>query len=696
MEQVKTTSDAAMEPGPKMTGTNPLATEPRGRSQKPSGKDKRTKKSHSSKSAHQKKVLPPCSYGGACKFQDPHGARFCRFQHPKGKEEADATAPVAETAVPGGAVVVGAVASTPVVPVAPLKPRPTELGEHYALQEVVVPGCEEHVITYARARGWNVGVNKERSAIPHPLSHVAREVASLAVASAALRGKREVRILCVYGAQRDKRLFEILKAHTEKGLKVEVTIGPNEVYPGDAGKLTIVRGEPTGLYQLVVFTDIYWGKNGAFAPSDAKYWAQWSADGSIYWIGRCFVGAAGADVVENYGGPTEGVWFRDEEGLINFSSDSAGFGYPRHPSVDWLQHKTIEGLSVTYVDTKGPYNIFKIAIETQDTIRVEVKLQEALEGSFSWKKRETSWFQLVSHTWTACLSKRTRWLVHNPTVVALGPTFKYKVPLGHTADVARGQVAKLLEANQVFVALKSRWPALANKVLCDTADCAMYAGRETAAQEQYDLREAHQTAEKLLVSARAPTFISIPRLNARTLRVFFAMVVAWIFLTWIQSIGVHARIYGPFEGELRGDEWWLGTFLVTSMILLANYINRSSRSSHQLFDEWQTLRAERQEQFEVPSGWCALTESDTILAEQADSMSFAIGRGEVAIEVDGIAMSVEQAAIELWDEPVKQGVQPVIVTNGMPHQPAKTDLNLLAAVIQRVHTAEKGDRKSVV
>jgi len=512
MEQVKSTSVEAKEQQPKTAGTKPPAN--RGRSQKPSGRTP-ARESHSPKSAHQKKVFPICRAGASCTYKGPKGEP-CRFQHPteipKGKEEADATAPVAEVSPAVSGSTVGA-SLTPVVGETP-GPRTECLGSYFAEKAVVIPGCEEHTIQYAKAKGWRVYIDVERQSIPHPLSHVAREVATLSVASAALRGLREVRILCVYGAQRDKRLLTVKKKLTEKGLMVSVTVGPNEVYPGDAGKLADVREEPTGLYNLVVLTDIYWGKkNGAFAQSDAKFWAKYACDGSIYWIGRCFVGAAGADIVENFGGPVEGVWFRDADGMINFSSDSAGYGYPRHPSVDWLQHKTTEGLSVTYVDSKGPYSIFKIAVETPDTVKVDVNLQEPLQGNYSWRSRETSWFQIVPHTWTQCFSKRTRWFVHNPTIASLGPTFKYKIPLGHTADVARGQTMKLLEADQVYVALKSRWPALATKILCDTADCALYAGRETAAQEQYDLREAHQTAEKLLVSARAPTFIAIPRLN---------------------------------------------------------------------------------------------------------------------------------------------------------------------------------------
>jgi len=566
-----------------------------------------------------------------------------------------------------------------------------ELGEYYDCKAVVIPECDAHTWSYAISQGWCV-VQVKRPAIPHPLSHVAREVAMLTVAASSLRGLRSVRIFSVYGAQRDKRLLEVAARTEENSIEVELTIGPNEVYPGDAGKLTALREDPTGLYNLVVLTDVYWGSKGAFAPSDARRWAEHSVSQSIYMILRSFHGAAGSDKVPGFCGAIEGVWYRDAKGMVNFSSDAAGYGYPLHPSIDWLQHKTIDGLSVTYLDSKGPYDIFKIAVENQSTVRVAVELQPAKEGEFAWRKRATSVWQCVPHTWSAwCTQDRRGWLVHNATVAALSPTFKYKIPLGHTCDVARGQTEKHLGESQTYEQLVQRWPAIAEKVLCDTADCALYAGRETASQEQYDLREAHQKSEELLVSARSPKFMPVPRLNMKWVRVFFAMIVAWVFLTWISNLGVHARILGPFEGEVRGEEWWFGTFVVTSAILLATFINRSSRVTSRTFQDWVSQRERGEESAMQESGWCALTESDTIPAEQVRAWNFSIGRGDLVIEVDGKEMGAEEAAGLLEDEVVKQSIAPVLVTNGLLHQPAKTDLNLLAAIIQRLHTTVKGE-----
>jgi hypothetical protein len=59
-------------------------------------------------------------------------------------------------------------------------------------------------------------------------------------------------------------------------------------------------------------------------------------------------------------------------------------------------------------------------------------------------------------------------------------------------------------------------------------------------------------------------------------------------------------------------------------------------------------------------------------------------RGKIKIRVDGLAVTIEEA-FALLEEGGKNETYPILVTNRLLHQPANNEINLLAAVLHRIH-----------
>jgi len=91
------------------------------------------------------------------------------------------------------------------------------------------------------------------------------------------------------------------------------------------------------------------------------------------------------------------------------------------------------------------------------------------------------------------------------------------------------------------------------------------------------------------------------------------------------------------------------------------------------------------------AGVCAVSESAIIPANEGSIMKSGPYRGTVVIKVDNVEVDVETATVMLADGQFSQATYPVIVTNGMLYQPAKTEFNLLLCCLGRLHTPFVGE-----
>jgi hypothetical protein len=71
-------------------------------------------------------------------------------------------------------------------------------------------------------------------------------------------------------------------------------------------------------------------------------------------------------------------------------------------------------------------------------------------------------------------------------------------------------------------------------------------------------------------------------------------------------------------------------------------------------------------------------------------MNFDLGRGTMRVLVHGVEKSIGESFLLLKDEPVTHGSYPILITNGMLFQPAKSMINTLAACVNRIHVRPEG------
>lgn len=295
---------------------------------------------------------------------------------------------------------------------------------------------------------------------------------------------------------------------------------------------------------MVVATDVYWdGTRGPVTPRTLRRWALHSINHCVYLITRPFYGEAGGDDVSGYR-TTEGVWFKDREGFVNFSSDEGGYGYPKHMGLDFLRHKSCDGMSITFIRDVGPYQVHKVAIESLWTQKVPPMLQEGVVGAIARLRfdEHVTWIQKAINLATRCFFREQArdGLVHMETFHVLTPTFGYKIPTGHIFDSVVAQVRELLRKDGVMSALQERYPNVYGEVVEGTAKAILYRGRSERAKALLDLREGNSHAEEMLIKARAPA-VAIPTpstfsdLLNKIPSLFMVCTLAYLLLTWVQE-----------------------------------------------------------------------------------------------------------------------------------------------------------------
>lgn len=358
---------------------------------------------------------------------------------------------------------------------------------------------------------WGVPVAhvETRMIDPHPLSRIRRFQALLTMLIDVGGSVTTLRIVDYYPSQRELRYVP----SAEAGVSVNWVSTPGIIHAGDGARNTIVGIPlpPDGTYLGDVgwIFDVY-----HLTPGQVFEVARATTRGVVYVGVRDFRGYAGADPQVKVGEgpkahtfPIEGVWWRDPEGQIVFSSDAEmGTSYARHPSVDWLfTHVQLGGLAISRAFTCGPYTVFRVVVQlghADVALPTEIPtITRVLILDSSWMAKCTRWLPTwFPHQWRA---RDHEFVVHHATFCKLNLQSVTRVAHGATVDTVIGQVATEFNKLPLLVALSRRYPLVWGRVQRDTAMAVLHHGRLEASTQLLNLRVEGGNAERALLSARA-------------------------------------------------------------------------------------------------------------------------------------------------------------------------------------------------
>jgi len=535
-------------------------------------------------------------------------------------------------------------------------------------------------------------------------------LATQAVFAVNLKGLRTARVASIYGSARDQSLGKLNgwtkeggKLACEDGMRVQVVVGPDETYPGDAGR-TCPRVPLEGLFDLVIAVDVYWaGMQGPVTPSVLKQWCGLSRKGEVFLIMRMFPGQFGCDQVPGYQGPVEGVWTKDAEGMVNFSPDQADFCYPRHHDLEWVRKRAVEGLSCTLMEVFGPYVVVKVALDSAfvkdvavilpfPTVGVAERLTMPRRGLWFWWMRTVGVGPFRFAFSEAELTHTIGATVHTQTLAALRPLYQLKTAGGHNMDMAVSMCKTAIMLDPVAKEVAKRYPLAIEQAVVGTADAVLFSSKTETALRYGGLRYDHAQEEEEIVAARQPVVASgyyrIP--PARIRRAVFAVALLVGAMHFALSLGVRGHI--TVDGVVvERSEWW-GGLIVAAFIGMAYIIThrrQQRKGTSGLFKAWSEQHEDCEIQEDCVIGFEALPAGAVVRSVQVESMVCTVGLGEISVQVDGQSVTVEEAFELLKDDEPTKVIYPVAITCGLLWQPDRSDVNALAAIVQRLHTAVK-------
>jgi hypothetical protein len=573
-----------------------------------------------------------------------------------------------------------------------------------------VPSVETKVVEYCRKMGYAF-VECDERAVDHPLSHTCRELATLYAAQQQISNLTRARVASVYGVARDKTLLEVKDRGHGTVLTCTVDLVPNKFFPGDCTR-SITRVDPTGEYDLVYAVDVYWDGDHPVSPATYAKWCKLSRTNDLYVITRMFRGAAGSDSVPEYTGPEEGVWYRDaKDEMIVFSPDKGNFTYPRHYSIDFLEHKTIDKLDIRHQATIGPYFIFKVHLSSSvTTVPAAVHLTPGdpqidwmvLQAPTLWGKIGCFQFDFdENNMWYYNWFVRERRFLHN-TLIMNSHWLQNVVrqPTGYVFDGVAAKVQEAAKDDRTMVALKERFPKVYVSIVKGTAMAILYKHRRAMANDMHAVREDHSDTEVALVNARSVA----PLQQTRNFCQKFIVIVV---LVWIISLMFASQYRGT---PMRHDKRSLATdshsdknslfgmleIYATIMGIIGCWcfysvyccITNHRANLRAVYERWRDARETEpgSERFGNESGWVRLTEADTLMPVEVEAMPTHVPRGTLKITVDGKTMTPKQAFEVLrGTRPGRNLLYPLIRTSGDLYAPAKTESNLIFAAYARIH-----------
>jgi len=397
------------------------------------------------------------------------------------------------------------------------------------LKSKPIPVCQadSQVLAFAKQVGIEVKPNPDTTLNPHSISALYREYAMKTFLSIVGRDKKSLRLLSFFGANRDRRYTP--KSST--GCSIEWVCAPNTPIQGDNARdfSTRIPMPDDKVYDGVIIVDVYQSGNDfntSLSPSTIKDLITGCTSGFVYAILRNFIGDCGADVfrIEEGGGKcsskVEGVWHR-LNGLCHFSPDNTAGCYAGHPTPDWINNRSYDGLDIHDVKAFGPYHLYKFALTSSmaqplgpsrtidplvSTVSLQKSVMDSLEGRLSYYPSvvlETlrSWVPSSVLAYFPEAGKITL-LMHNRAYANLSSFYQTKKITGLLYEAVAQKVQSEFDRDSQILAVRERFPMFYNMLLRGTAICVMHYKKEEQLNTMFDARVLDVKSEQVVSEMR--------------------------------------------------------------------------------------------------------------------------------------------------------------------------------------------------
>jgi len=448
---------------------------------------------------------------------------------------------------------------------------------------------------FATDNNLPVRIDPRKTVNPHGVSALARDIAvKMALAKFSV-GKNHLTVLDVFGSPRTLKFnpatspFVVPHKHlgSSSKMSIEIFSAPDVAFRGDASRSVEAKRSlyPCEKVDVAIMVDIYQSGSSWKQQLDPEFVhsiIDRTHSGKVVWIGRPFVGLAGAD--DEYAGKIEQVFVK-RDGFVYSTPDRTNNCYPAHPSPDWLFQRSFGGLSISVNDTIGPYRIITLAKEPVSALPVgpvilprsdfvEVEIDRMVRSSFfSFGIRRS---QMVK--------------VYMPLVLENNLKFSVKISHGCTLDTVIGLVQRTFTTDVKLCALRDRFPTEWSVFLQGTALAILYWKRKNTVEGVLNLRATHSESERGLVSARGSGFSLFRTYHWKTIAFGFVLgcvvfsnrrVLIPLLSKSVVAIPVHLSSWCLSEGNHLVE--WLKAFstilCTTSLSSVASWFGLPSQNA---------------------------------------------------------------------------------------------------------------------
>lgn len=356
-------------------------------------------------------------------------------------------------------------------------------------------------------------------------------------------------------------------------------LGPSNPIAGDAAR-GFVRDSIPERFEAFLIQDVYETPDGPLSPDHLRHLCNLASQKTGYVIARSFFGMAGHDS-DLY---AEGAWIRNEQGLIEFSSDPKSTPYSPHHDINWIfENRSIDGISIADVGHEGPYSIFKIALEAPDAVPL---LQgTATEGVIECRqveiRQETffTWLEdliplptfMDTHCktltqWCGIGPKRVNTLVHLPTFMERNFLFRNKPVSGALYDTVKAAVINTFTTTPLCQTLAKRFPKFYARLAQETATAIIYYDRHVEVASMQALYGAFFDSNSKLLEIRTNKAQPVQDKTSWILGVVLAVTVtaSWMFKR--RLVRTITGSFIPEEMTLAIGEWCSSHLTSTNVV----------------------------------------------------------------------------------------------------------------------------------
>jgi hypothetical protein len=385
-----------------------------------------------------------------------------------------------------------------------------------------LPSSNEAAIKVLKGMGLKVDVDDSMSRRDHPISKICRDECVVEILTKEGRDRNGVVILDWYGSDRNRKFETDIE---RDGLAVRFWNCPGDVVRGDAGRSGSRRPMPDPYTcDVALIQDVYYGGScvdTSLSPRTISYVAEHTRQKKVYVMFRPFVGAAGTD--SSYEGcGVEGVWYRDDKGMVVFSPEEGGVLYPPHPDVNWLLKRSCDGaypMDIQDIRTIGPYKLvccmvrpsgargavdpglsFPLIVPYNPPARVFDAISD-----FTSKKVSTMLDRVVPK------GIRRFAHVHRPSDLLEHTGIRnqllnvsYRPSNGYLMDSAMIAVKREMEKDSTMSALGRRFAPVYARILEGTLLAVLYSDRVARVKRAMGERDFNRESETILRSVRDP------------------------------------------------------------------------------------------------------------------------------------------------------------------------------------------------